>query len=130
MYARLLSDQRAAELRGRLEAIRLSARGASSWLQTSSHYASLINQAGFVPVTARFDARDLAFLGGAREQLLGFATLGLRIIDLHQPLDAGGITTDPASPILRCRTCMWRWPCPTIRVLAEVVDELPPALPG
>jgi hypothetical protein len=119
-------EQRVPELRERLEAIRLSARGASSWLESSGHYARLINRGGFVPVSARFDVRDLAFLGSAREQVLGFARLGLRIIDLHQPLDAGGITSNPASPVQRCRSCMWRWPCPTFRVVAEVLDELPP----
>ena len=119
-------DQRLPELRERLEAIRLSAAGASSWLESSSHYARLINRGGFVPVNARFDARDLAFLGSAREQSLGFARLGLRVIELHRPLDAGGITSNPASPVLRCRSCMWRWPCPTFRVVAEVLDELPP----
>lgn len=125
------SEQRAAaDLRKQLEAVRLGAQGAASWLESSGHYAQLINRDGFVPVTARFDAQDLAFLGSAREQLLGFAELGLRLIELHQPLDAGGITTDPASPILRCRSCMWRWPCPTFRTMAEVVDELQPPAPG
>jgi hypothetical protein len=120
------ADLPAAELQRRLEAVRLAAEGAVSWLESSSHYAALINGDGFVPVTARFDARDLAFLGSAREQLLGFAELGLRLVELHRPLDAGGITTDPASPILRCRSCMWRWPCPTFRTMAEVMGELPP----
>ena len=118
------ADQRAADLREQLEAVRLGAAAAASWLESSRHYAALLNGDGFVPVTARFDAQDLAFLGSAREQLLRFAELGLRLAELHQPLDAGGITTDPASPILRCRSCMWRWPCPTFRVMSEVLDDL------
>jgi hypothetical protein len=75
-----------------------------------------------VPVTARFRAQDLAFLAEAREQMLGFAELGLRLIELHKPLDAGGVSSDTSAPVLRCRSCMWRWPCPTFRTLAEVLD--------
>ena len=116
----------AGELREHLETVRLQAQRASSWLETSSHYARLVNRDGVVPVTARFNAHDLAFLAEARAQLLGFAELGLRLIELHQPLDAGGVTSDPSAPILRCRSCMWRWPCPTFRTLAEVLDGIRP----
>jgi hypothetical protein len=123
-------EQRAAGLHRQLAAIRLGAEGAASWLESSRHYAQLINRDGLVPVTARFDAQDLVFLGSAREQLLSLAELGLRLVDLHQPLDAGGITTDPASPILRCKSCMWRWPCPTFRIMAAVMDELQPQIPS
>lgn len=112
----------AGELREHLETVRRHAQRASSWLETSSHYARLVNRDGVVPVTARFNAHDLAFLAEARAQMLGFAELGLRLIELHQPLDAGGVTSDPSAPILRCRSCMWRWPCPTFRTLAEVLD--------
>ena len=101
------------------------ATAASSWLQSSRHYSRLINRDGIVPLTARMTAGDLAFLAEAREQVLQFTELTVRLIDLHQPLDAGGITTDPSSPIRRCRSCMWRWPCPTYSILAEVVE--PPA---
>ena len=113
-------------LREHLEAVRLHAQHASSWLETSSHFARLINRDGVVPVTVRFSPHDLAFLAEAREQILQFTELAGRLIDLHQPLDAGGITTDPSSPIRRCRSCMWRWPCPTFRTMAEVMGELPP----
>ena len=99
---------------------------ASSWLQSSRNYSRLLNRDGIVPLTARMAAGDLAFLAEAREHVLEFTELTLRLIDLHQPLDAGGITTDPTGPIRRCRSCMWRWPCPTFRILAEVVDR-PPA---
>lgn len=101
------------------------ATAASSWLQSSRHYSRLINRDGIVPLTARMTAGDLAFLAEAREQVLQFTELTVRLIDLHQPLDAGGITTDPSSPIRRCRSCMWRWPCPTYSILAEVVDRPP-----
>ena len=116
----------AGQLRAHLETVRLHAQRASSWLETSSHYARLVNRDGVVPVTARFNAHDLAFLAEARAQMLGFAELGLRLIELHQPLDAGGVTSDPSAPILRCRSCMWRWPCPTFRTLAEVLDGIQP----
>jgi hypothetical protein len=66
--------------------------------------------------------RSAAFLAEARAQMLGFAELGLRLIELHQPLDAGAVTSDPSAPILRCRSCMWRWPGPASRTLAEVLD--------
>jgi hypothetical protein len=112
-------------LRKHLDAVRVSAANASSWLETSVHYARLLNRDEVVPVTARFSRADIEFLGRAREQVLGFAELGLRLVELHAPLDAGGISTDPSSPILRCRSCMWRWPCPTFRMLADALSHLP-----
>jgi hypothetical protein len=117
-------DSGAARLRDQLERVRLHAQHAASWLETSSHYARLVNRDGVVPVTARFSAGDLAFLAEAREQTLGFAELGLRLTELHKPLDACGVSSDPSAPILRCRSCMWRWPCPTFRTLAEVLDDI------
>src|SRR5580698_958179 len=111
-------------LREHLEAVRLHAQHASSWLETSSHFARLVNRDGVVPVTARFSPHDLAFLAEAREEMLGFAELGLRLIELHQPLDAGEAASDPAASALRCRSCMWRWPCPTFRTLAEVLHGI------
>ncbi len=116
----------AGRLQEHLEAVRRSAEGATSWLETSSHYARLVNNDGVVPVTARFSARDLTFLAEARVEMLGFAELGLRLIELHQPLDAGGVSSDTSAPVQRCRSCMWRWPCPTFRTLAEVLDGIRP----
>jgi hypothetical protein len=113
----------AGRLRDYLTEVRLHAEAAASWLETSSHYARLVNRDGVVPVTARFTANDLAFLGEAREEVLGFADLGLRLIELHQPLDSGWVS-DPPAPAQRCRSCMWRWPCPTFRILAEVLDAV------
>jgi hypothetical protein len=110
-----------------MEGLRSRARAASSWLQSSRHYSRLINREGVVPLNARMAPGDLTFLAEAREQILQFTELAGRLIDLHQPLDAGGITTDPSSPIRRCRSCMWRWPCPTFSILAEVVDQPPSA---
>jgi hypothetical protein len=122
-------DPERVSLREQLDAVRVKAASASSWLETSVHYARLLNRDGIVPVTARFSRDDIEFLGRAREEVLGFAELGLRLLELHAPLDAGGISTDPASPILRCRSCMWRWPCPTFRMLTDALSHLPPAGP-
>ena len=116
-----------ARIRADMEGLRSRAEAASSWLASSRHYSRLINREGVVPVSARMSPGDLAFLAEAREQVLQFTELAGRLIDLHQPLDAGGITTDPSSPIRRCRSCMWRWPCPTFGILAEVVDRPPSA---
>ena len=122
-------DPQRASLREHLDAVRARAASASSWLETSVHYARLLNRDGVVPVTARFTRDDIEFLGQAREEVLGFADLGLRLLELHAPLDAGGISSDPSSPILRCRSCMWRWPCPTFRMLTDALGQLPPSGP-
>jgi hypothetical protein len=121
------TDGQRARIRDDIEGLRLRASAAASWLETSSHYAKLINHAGVVPVSARFSREDLMFLAEARGQMLRFAELTLRLIDLHQPGDAGGLTTDPSSPVLRCRSCMWRWPCPTFSIVTEVLDQPTPA---
>ncbi len=116
-------DRQRDRIRDDMDGLRTRAAAASSWLESSRHYRRLLNRDGVVPLTARMTAADLAFLGEAREQILRFTELTTRLVDLHQPLDAGGITTDPSSPIRRCRSCMWRWPCPTFSILAEVVDR-------
>ena len=119
-------DRQRDQIRDEMGGLSDRALAASSWLQSSRHYSQLLNRDGVVPVTARMTASDLTFLAEAREQMLRFSELTVRLIDLHQPLDAGGISTDPASPVRRCRSCMWRWPCPTFSILAEVVGH-PPA---
>ena len=117
-----VSDERAETLRQQLEDLRLRAQGAASWLGSSAQYAQLLNRDGFVPVTARFTADDLAFLANAREELLRFTELGLRLAELHQPQEVSAITSDPAGQFHRCGSCMWRWPCPTFRILDEVLS--------
>jgi hypothetical protein len=114
-------DGRAETLRQYLDGMRLRAQGAASWVGSSSQYAQLLNRDGFVPVTARFTAEDLAFLANAREELLRFTELGLRLAELHQPQEASAIASDPAGQFHRCGSCMWRWPCPTFRILDEVL---------
>ena len=119
-------DQQRTRIRDDMDGLRSRAQAASSWLESSRHYSRLINREGVVPLNARMTPGDLAFLAEAREQILQFTELAGRLIDLHQPLDAGGITTDPSSPIRRCRSCMWRWPCPTFRLLIEFVGDQGP----
>ncbi|PZG12415.1 hypothetical protein [Nonomuraea aridisoli] len=106
-------------LRELLETILVHTEKATSWHDQAARLRGLVNRDGYVPIRARLQIEDLEFLAGARTELIRFAELGLRLLDLHQPRDAGGITSDAAHPILRCRSCMWRWPCPTFRAMSE-----------
>jgi hypothetical protein len=119
MNSELPEDSQRRQLRERLEGIQVRTEKASSWRDAAEPLKPLINREGYVPVSARLAGEDLEFLSEAREELLVFAELGIRLLDLHQPRDAGGITSDTAHPILRCRSCMWRWPCPTFRAMTE-----------
>ena len=119
MNSELPEDSQRRRLRERLENIQVRTEKASSWRDAAEPLRPLINREGYVPISARLAGEDLEFLSEAREELLVFAELGIRLLDLHQPRDAGGITSDAANPILRCRSCMWRWPCPTFRAMSE-----------
>ncbi|MEZ0073711.1 hypothetical protein [Planotetraspora sp. GP83] len=119
MNTELPEDPQRRRLRERLEVIQVRTEKASSWRDAAAPLRPLINREGYVPISARLAGEDLDFLAAAREELLSFLELGIRLLDLHQPRDAGGITSDAANPILRCRSCMWRWPCPTFRAMAE-----------
>jgi hypothetical protein len=116
-------DPRQARLRERLEAIRARSEKSSSWDSSSRYLSRLINREGFVPISARLSHADITFLSGARSEVIAFTELALRLIELHQPRDAGGITSDPDNPIQRCRACMWRWPCPTFRTIDESIGH-------
>jgi len=116
-------------LRERLAAMLGRAERASSWADRLAPLRKLINRDGHVPVRARLTAEDLDFLSAAREEVASLSALLIRLLDLHRPRDAGGITSDPTRPILRCRSCMWRWPCPTFRALAEALPDSHPATP-
>ncbi|WP_052422706.1 hypothetical protein [Nonomuraea candida] len=111
-------------LRERLETILISTEKATSWHDEAGRLRALVNHEGYVPIRTRLAVEDLDFLATARTELLRFSELGLRLLDLHQPRDAGGITSDTAHPILRCRSCMWRWPCPTFRAMSESFGAL------
>ncbi|MFI6297688.1 hypothetical protein ACIBEJ_39270 [Nonomuraea sp. NPDC050790] len=112
-------DLQRQRLREQLEAILTRTEKATSWHDEAGRLRGLLNSEGYVPVRTRLAGEDLDFLGDAKDTVLAFAELGLRLLDLHQPRDAGGITSDTAHPILRCRSCMWRWPCPTFRAMSE-----------
>ncbi|MEV5413567.1 hypothetical protein AB0K60_32645 [Thermopolyspora sp. NPDC052614] len=116
-------------LRERLTSMLHRAERASSWAGRLAPLRALVNRDGHVPVRAKLAVEDLDLLATAREELLCLGSLLLRLLDLHQPRDAGGITSDAARPILRCRSCMWRWPCPTFRALAESLLGSRPAAP-
>jgi hypothetical protein len=123
MTADGFADPRQSRLRERLEAIRIRSEKSNSWRSSTQFLSRLINNEGFVPVKTRVSREDLAFLAGARDDMIAFAELGLRLLEMHQPRDAGGISSDPDSPIRRCRACMWRWPCPTYRAIDDAVDH-------
>src|SRR5262245_45293223 len=127
MNGDLPEDPQRVRLRERLESIQIRTEKAASWREATRPLRALLNREGYVPVKTRLSAEDLDFLGEAREELIDFAELGLRLLDLHQPRDAGGITSDRAHPILRCRSCMWRWPCPTFRAMTDAFETRDPS---
>ncbi|GAA4060578.1 MULTISPECIES: hypothetical protein [Actinomadura] len=116
-------DPREVRLRERIEAIRARSAKSTSWRSPAQYLSRLVNDTGHVPVKARLSREDLTFLAGARDEVIAFADLAVRLIELHRPQDSGGITSDPDSPIRRCRACMWRWPCPTFRAIDESLDR-------
>jgi hypothetical protein len=115
-------DPRETRLRERLESIRTRSEKSTSWRSSTQYLSRLVNRTGHVPVKTRLSREDLTFLAGARDEVIAFAELGIRLIELHRPQDAGGITSDLDSPIRRCRACMLRWPCPTFRAIDEALD--------
>ena len=71
----------------------------------------------------------------SREQLLNAVwgqdrAITDRAVDVYVLRLRQKVERDPASPILRCKSCMWRWPCPTFRIMAAVMDELQPQIPS
>ncbi|GAA3423715.1 hypothetical protein ACQP10_00690 [Streptosporangium sandarakinum] len=122
MNTDLPEDPQRQRLRDHLESMITRTEKATSWHDAAGSLRDMMSHEGYVPIRTRLTGDDLDFLEGAREELLGFATLGVRLLDLHRPRDAGGITSDAAHPILRCRGCMWRWPCPTFRAMVESFD--------
>jgi hypothetical protein len=123
MGGRTEDAQRRLWLQERLEAIHARAEKASSWRGVTQYFSRLINREGYVPIHTKLSREDLVFLAGARDDAIAFAELGLRLLELHQPREAGGISSDPDSPIRRCRACMWRWPCPTFRAIEDALDS-------
>ncbi|WP_026412489.1 hypothetical protein [Actinomadura oligospora] len=116
-------DPRELRLRDRLESVRTRSEKSNSWRSATQYLGRLVNRSGFVPIRTRLSREDLTFLSGARDEVMMFTELTLRLVDLHRPQDAGGITSDPNNPIQRCRACMWRWPCPTFRAIEESLER-------
>ncbi|MEV4254816.1 hypothetical protein AB0J52_16825 [Spirillospora sp. NPDC049652] len=116
-------DPRELRLRERLGSMRARSEKSTSWRSSTQYLGRLVNRSGFVPVRTRLTREDLMFLSGARDEVITLTELAVRLVDLHRPQDAGGITSDPTSPIRRCRACMWRWPCPTFRAIEEGLDS-------
>ncbi|MCO6007417.1 hypothetical protein NE236_20775 [Actinoallomurus purpureus] len=112
-------------VRERLETIRARSEKSSSWRSMTQYVSRLVNREGFVPIKARLAREDIVFLASARDDVIAFCEMTLRLIDLHQPRDAGGLTSDTDNPLCRCRACMWRWPCPTFRAIQDAVDRTP-----
>jgi hypothetical protein len=112
-------ETREARIRERLETIRARSEKSTSWRESTKYLSRLVNRAGHVPVRARLSRADLTFMAGARDELIAFAELGIRLLDLHRPQASGGISSDPGNPMRRCRACMGRWPCPTLRAIEE-----------
>lgn len=125
MIDRFPEDAERLRLRERLAGVLVRAEKTASWRGSMDRLRPLAEAEQHVAVRARLSREDLDFLAVAREELIELAVLGLRLLDLHRPRDAGGVSSDRAHPILRCRSCMWRWPCPTFRAMAEALDDLP-----
>ena len=119
-------DPHQARVRDHLETMRLRSEKAQSWHDQAGVYSGLLNREGYVTIRAHLSREDITFLTRAREDVIALADVALRLLELHRPRDAGGITSDPSRPIRRCRSCMWRWPCPTFRAFSDVLGGEPP----
>ncbi|MUL42109.1 hypothetical protein FZ103_13130 [Streptomonospora sp. PA3] len=65
---------------------------------------------------------DIAFYANARQEIMAFADFCLALLETHGPRDAGALSSGGAPPAQRCRCCMLRWPCPTLREMARLLD--------
>jgi putative ABC transport system ATP-binding protein len=121
--------RRGAMLRDYLEEVRRRAHDTAPLAGASGQQQPRqAGQAGLVPAEARPGPDDQALdhqalVELAREDLAGFADLGLRLLDLHQRVDVAATSGDPLAIVPRCLSCMWRWPCPTFLTLAEILDR-------
>ncbi|MFD0803835.1 hypothetical protein ACFQZU_21295, partial [Streptomonospora algeriensis] len=62
---------------------------------------------------------DIAFYANARQEIVSFSDRCLALLDSHRPRDAGALGSGSTPPARRCRCCMLRWPCPTVRELGR-----------
>lgn len=102
-----------------METIHARSEKSTSWRSTVCYLLRLVNRDGLVPVRTRLTREDLLFLAEAREDTVVLSEMALRVLHLHRPRQSGGLSSDPASPLRRCHTCMTSWPCSTYRVLSE-----------
>lgn len=107
----------------RFEEIRCRVQKAATWRSATYYMGRLLNRDGYVPISTRLSRDDLVFLAHARDDVLAFVNLGQRLVELHQPRKVPGLTSDPARPMLRCRTCTLHWPCPTYRTVDEILGR-------
>lgn len=107
----------------RFEEIRCRVQKAGTWRSATYYMGRLLNRDGYVPISTRLSRDDLMFLAHARDDVLAFVNLGQRLIELHQPREVPGVTSDPSRPMRRCRTCTLRWPCPTYRAIDEIISR-------
>ncbi|MFD0851608.1 hypothetical protein ACFQ07_05230, partial [Actinomadura adrarensis] len=74
-------EVREARLRERLETIRARSAKSTSWRESTKYLSRLVNRSGHVPIKARLSRADLAFMAGARDEVIAFAELGIRLLD-------------------------------------------------
>lgn len=117
-------DKVRTKLRERLDAVRHRAERATAWKSVTYYVGRLANREGYTSITARLSHDDVTFLTHARDDVLTFANLGLRLLELHEPRDAGAISSTGRTK-LRCRTCRWQWPCPTYKAIREALPTDP-----
>ncbi|QBI55591.1 hypothetical protein [Streptomonospora litoralis] len=103
-------------LRSHVEGIRERAAKAVPW---GPDTVGIPPQAG---ENALMRVNDIAFYANARQEIVSFADLCLALLDSHRPRDAGAIGSGDSAPAQRCRCCMLRWPCPTVREMARRLD--------
>lgn len=118
----IASSESRKKLRERLDTVHSRAERATAWKAVTYYVGRLANREGYTPITARLSHDDLAFLTHARDDVLAFTNLALRLLELHEPRDAGAVSSTRRST-LRCRTCRWRWPCPTYQAIREALPD-------
>jgi len=116
---RISPDRQRSRIRERLETIHARSEKSTSWRTGARFLLQLVNRDGLVPVRTRLTREDLLFLSEAREDVAALSQMALRVLALHRPRQGGGLSSDPDTPLRRCRTCMTSWPCSTYRALSE-----------
>ncbi|GAA4916344.1 hypothetical protein [Streptomonospora salina] len=103
-------------LRIHVEGIRERAAKAVPWAPDTVGVPTQADGNGLMRVN------DIAFYANAREEIASFADLCLALLETHRPRDAGALGSAGAPGARRCRCCMLRWPCPTVREMGRLLD--------